>query len=467
MERQTSLLAARGLTDEHDRLLSADDPLAELHQRCGGTLPGTLAVPELLDLVRQGRRMGLKLAREFNAFDGEEMVSGVVRVHPQDPGEGGGCELLIENWQRRAVPELNSREVAQRIDDIDRACAELSIRLDTQQRIQLFQTTTTDGMGFEEAAKAAPGSVWTEHVTLVGMEHRQPLHWRLLDGARCHLPGSSRGWRARLLPLGPANSPPRGFELLLVADYPLGVAPVEHADVDPEQSHAQLIGGALTPALRQPIARIVANAETIRARLAGPLRAEYSEYAGNIAAAGQLLNGLLDDLADLEVVEAEGFSTAHDQVDLGDAAQRAAGILGVRARSKNIELVLPLRENMPAASGEFRRVLQILINLIGNAIAYSPENSVVTIIPDTNEDEGETVVSLTVIDEGQGLDEEQAARVFDKFERLGRDSSDGGAGLGLYISSRLAIAMGGSLEVVNAGEEGAAFRLSLPLYSND
>jgi len=467
MERQTSLLAARGLTDEHDRLLSADDPLAELHERCGGTLPGTLAVPELLDLVRQGRRMGLKLAREFGAFDGEEMVSGVVRVHPLDPDQGGGCELLIENWQRRAVPEMNSREMAQRIDEIDRACAEFSIRLDTQQRLQLFQTTAADGAGFEEAAKAAPGSLWTDHVTLVGMEHRQPLHWRLLDGARCRIPGSSRRWRARLLPLGPATSLPRGFELLLIADYPLGVAPIEHADVDLEQSHAQLIGGALTPALRQPIARIIANAETIRARLAGPLRAEYSEYAGNIAAAGQHLSGLLDDLADLEVVEADGFSTAHDEVDLGDAAQRAAGILGVRARSKNIELVVPLREGLPTASGEFRRVLQILINLIGNAIAYSPENSVVTIMPDMTKGEGENVVSLTVRDEGEGLDEDQAERVFDKFERLGRDNSDGGTGLGLYISSRLATAMGGTLEVVNAGEEGAAFRLSLPAHSSD
>ena len=48
MERQTSLLAARGLTDEQDHLLTADDALAELQERCGGTLPGALAVTELL-----------------------------------------------------------------------------------------------------------------------------------------------------------------------------------------------------------------------------------------------------------------------------------------------------------------------------------------------------------------------------------------------------------------------------------
>ncbi|MEO1731708.1 MAG: HAMP domain-containing sensor histidine kinase, partial [Pseudomonadota bacterium] len=195
----------------------------------------------------------------------------------------------------------------------------------------------------------------------------------------------------------------------------------------------------------------------------GPLRAEYSEYAGNIVSAGQHLNGLLDDLADLEVVEADDFTTEHEEVDLGDAARRAAGILGVRARAKNIELLLPIRDNAFVAVGEFRRVLQILINLIGNAIAYSPENSLVTVRADRLPDIGMVVV--TVSDEGPGVDEDQVAHIFDKFERLGRDN-DGGSGLGLYISSRLAEAMDGTLDVANVGEEGATFRLTLPMDSS-
>src|SRR3546814_5559940 len=59
-----AMLAARGLTDDEDRLVSADAPLAELHERCGGVVSGTLAVPELYELVRQSRLMGLRLARE-------------------------------------------------------------------------------------------------------------------------------------------------------------------------------------------------------------------------------------------------------------------------------------------------------------------------------------------------------------------------------------------------------------------
>jgi signal transduction histidine kinase len=84
--------------------------------------------------------------------------------------------------------------------------------------------------------------------------------------------------------------------------------------------------------LRQPIARVIANAETIRTRLAGPLSEDYTRYAADIAAAGQHLMGLVDDLADLDVIEAENFSTIADAIDLADAARRAAGILSMRAR---------------------------------------------------------------------------------------------------------------------------------------
>ena len=112
--------------------------------------------------------------------------------------------------------------------------------------------------------------------------------------------------------------------------------------------------------------------------------------------------------------------------------------------------------------GEFRRVLQILINLIGNAIAYSPESSLVTIRASGRRDEG--TVSVSVRDEGPGVGSDQAAEIFNKFERLGREN-DGGSGLGLYISHRLAEVMGGSLAVSNPGEQGAEFTLTLPAYS--
>ncbi len=464
IERRPSDLVSRGLTDDSDRLLTADEPLAELHERCGGILPGTLAVPGLLELVQQGRQLGLRIAREFTAFDGKDIVSGFARIHPLSDNDGGGCEVLVENWQRTLASEHSSREIAQQLDTIDRIVAEIVIRLDPDQRVQFVGAMADDATDLRSKIEAAPQSLWTEHVSLEGMAHRQPLHWRLLDGANCRFDGSSRRWRVRLLPVGRGNGEPRGFELLFIADSPLEVGSDENPKTN-TQIHTNLVGSALTPVLRQPIARIIANAETIRARLAGPLRAEYSEYAGNIASAGQHLTALLDDLADMEVVEASGFVTAREPVDMGDAASRAAGILGVRARARNIELLVSISGNAPhVATGEFRRVLQILINLIGNAIAYSPEGSEVTIAAETLAEEG--AVCVTVHDEGPGVGVDQARHVFNKFERLGR-VNDGGSGLGLYISHRLADAMDGVLDIANPGEQGATFRLKLPVHRQE
>lgn len=462
MNRQQSLLAARGLTDDRDRLLTADEPLADLHESCGGSVQGTLAVPELLELVRQGRRMGLRIAREFSAFDGVEVVSGFARINPLTEEEGGGCEVLVENWQRAPHAEPSPHEQAERLDAVDRAAAEITARLNARQEVQYVNTSATDAEELHKAVTAGPGRVWTEYLELEGGDHHQPLHWRLLDGSQCSIEGSDRIWRVRLIPIGPANAPPRGFELLLVADRPLPAVTLD-GEGEGEEPHSRLIGSALTPVLRKPIARIIANAETIRAKLAGPLREEYSDYAGDIASAGQHLSVMLDDLADLEVVEAPGFMTAKEKVDLADAARRAAGILGVRAQTREIEVVIAKPSDPIIAVGEFRRVLQILINLIGNAIAYSPEGSKVTVATGSADD---GTVELTVADEGPGVSPDQAKRIFEKFERLGRDSDGGndtGSGLGLYISRRLARAMNGELEVGQSDEfAGAEFKLTLP-----
>lgn len=455
-----TLAGAYGLTDARGRLLSADAPLAELQERCGGDLPGTLAIPELLALVRQARALGLKIARGFSAFDGDAEVSGFARIHPLSEDEGGGCEVLVENWQRSPLTPPSAREFAERIDAIDRATAEVNARLDARQRVQVLSARAADVTALEAAA---PGTLWSELVELPEITHHQPLHWRLLDGAACRIAGSRRNWRVRLIPLGADVQNPVGFELLLIADEALTeTMPEVPAESFAETSPTRLVGTALTPVLRQPVQRIIANAETMRARLAGPLRDEYSEYAGTIASAGQHLAAMLDDLADLEVVETPGFSTAREPVDLVDAATRAAGILGVRARNRDTALVVEGLRGAAVASAEFRRVLQILINLVGNAIAYSPVSSTVTIGVHAP---AEGRVAVTVSDEGPGVSAEQASRIFNKFERLGRDSDGGkdkGSGLGLYISRRLAEAMDGTLTAGSAPGGGALFTLELP-----
>jgi signal transduction histidine kinase len=266
-----------------------------------------------------------------------------------------------------------------------------------------------------------------------------------------HIPGCPRLWRARLLPHGDA-----GFDLLVLPD---AIAALPGAEIPAEPpaiaTSSRVIGRDLAPALRQPINRIIANAETIRTRLAGPLADAYAGYAADIAEAGRHLLALVEDLADLDAVEAPDFAPAPDRIDLADCARRAAGILAMRAQERGIVLNIPFAAIEVPATGEFRRVLQVLLNLLTNAIRYSPAHSTVTVEAGGDHD----TAWIAVRDEGQGLSEDQATRVFEKFERLGR-SGDGGSGLGLYISRRLARAMHGDLTV--APGPGARFVLTLP-----
>jgi signal transduction histidine kinase len=452
---------ARALSDGEDRLVSADDALATLQLRCGGELPGTIAVPALLEAVRKARRYELKLARAITAQAGDESVTAWIEVEPRQDGEQG-CEIVLRNWQTASLPpeDIDATQVLRA--GINRHLAELSAVLDARQNVLAVTTEAPDLRELARAIESGLGQEWTQFVEIDGNAHRQPMHWRLLDGASLRVVGSQRAWRASLFPRAVPGSPPDGFDLCLTSDEPLPepvAEPFNKAsyELGDAQANRRVIGRDVAPALRLPIARIIANAETIRTRLAGPLAAEYADYAADIAAAGQHLLALIDDLADLEVVEAEEFKTAPDHIDLADVARRASGILGVRAREQGIVVDPPRAGESLLAVAEFRRVLQILLNLLGNAIRYSPANSQVWI---RIEAEGERA-RVIVADQGPGLAADQQARIFEKFERLGR-SGDGGSGLGLYISRRLARAMGGELSVESAPGQGARVSLDLP-----
>lgn len=445
-------LIARARSDGEDRLVEADEPLAGMQLRCGGELPGTIAAPALLELVRKARVHRLSMARPIRIRDANESILAWIEVRPDDDGEG--CRIGLANWQASPLPVSEATHDEACRTAIDRDLAELVARLDGHQQLLAVEGDAPDLEDVVRRMRAGSGRPWTDFVTIEGDSHQQPLHWRLLDGAALHLPGSQRRWIAHLVPQGAAPQV-AGFELYLVADEPLA-APLKRDDRR-ALVHSAAIGREIAPVLRQPIARIIANAETIRSRLAGPLAEEYSNYASDIASAGEHLLALIDDLSALEVIEAEDFSAAPDRIELGDVARRAVAILQSRAQERGISIDLPAEDEDVAAIGEFRRVLQVLLNLIGNAIRYAPEGSDVWI---RLERKG-IRARVTVADQGPGLSRGEQARMFDKFERLGR-ANDGGTGLGLYISRRLARAMHGELTVESAPGQGARFTLELP-----
>lgn len=294
-----SQYVAYARTDQDDRLIEADDLLVDLQIACGGKVGDTIAIPELLSLVIKVREFGLRLARQFEADDGENRIVAWAEISPvKSEGVEGepGCEIAIASWNVEPLPPENDIEASRRRLEISRHLAEVTARLDEDQRILSVETSASDLSDFSRRAKTERGQLWTDLVTLQGTSHEQPLHWRLLDGAHCRIEGSKRDWIAHLEPLGQGRT---GFVLYLNAS----TAQVDMKGNAEVAVDTPSLGRDLTPVLRQPINRIIANAETIRTKLAGPLAEEYSDYAADIANAGQHLLALIDDLSDLEVVE--------------------------------------------------------------------------------------------------------------------------------------------------------------------
>lgn len=447
---------AHARVDGEGRLIEADEPLARLQKACGGRIGTRIAIPELLAIVDKAQEFGLRLARQFEAVDGENRISAWIEVSPvtTEQGDSDGSMIGVVSWHSEDMQAESEADATRRRIEINRHLADCVARLDSNQRLLSVENEAPDLADFASKAMENAGKPWTDFVVFPGSAHQQPLHWRLLDGSNCEIEGSERKWTAHLEPLGQPQPGSAGFVLHLTAAEPLTTGYVR---TETENGDGPSFGRDLTPVLRQPINRIIANAETIRTKLAGPLADEYSDYASDIATAAQHLLALIDDLSDLEVVESDEFTTAPDRIELADVARRACGILGVRAREKRISLVAPPDGESQLAIAEFRRVLQILLNLVGNAIRYAPEDSQVWIRLDRI---GSRAL-ITVADQGHGLDEEQQERVFEKFDRLGR-SDDGGSGLGLYISRRIARAMDGDLSVESAPGQGARFTLSVP-----
>jgi signal transduction histidine kinase len=431
---------AQGRIDAQGRLVEAEPPLQRLQESAGSALGQPLAVPQIATMARLARRLGVLVSRCVVAAEGADDLDLWVEAKP----DGESVLLSVGGWARR--PSRLGQDGSERVFDFMRSRGDWLWETDAQLRVtgfgddagqlgqplgKLFQFVDHNDEGLpilaalatrarfegQEAVVRATG----ERVRLTGLP--------LIDGA-----GRFAGYR--------------GSAFRLDADQ---VAPPAAED-GPNPFSARL-----ERALRDPLSRIVAQAESIGAQEDGPIRRDYADYANDIASAGRHLLGLVGDLVDLQAIEREDFRPAAETIDLAELARRAAGLLKVRAAQRRVRLDAPAPDEVAPALGDSGRVVQILVNLIGNAIRHSPEDSAIWLRVHT--ENGRAL--LVVADQGDGIAPADHDRIFEKFARLDHADS-GGSGLGLYIARRLARSMRGDLTVDSAPGQGARFMLSLP-----
>lgn len=422
------------------RLVRADEALVRLNHRAGGVEGGMLVIPGLASLAGLAISLQMRLSRAVRVADDTENLELWVEVVP----EAQLARLSIVSWQV-LPPTAKSSNSAMGTTPPKHLGV---MRFDAA--LRLLKAGGVAAQGLTPADFGSDG----REVLQALFEESDDLSI-LVDAMSGGIGISPRPLKRRFdAQLFAVTGEPFPDQYELIFDP---IAEAASSGPAPSVSPDVMFGKHLAPALRQPLGRIIANAETIGSELQGPIRENYALYARDIANAARHLSALVDDLGDLEAVERADFKTARDHIELGDVARRVAGLLALKAADHSIRVLTPADSEKVPAVAEFRRTLQIMLNLVNNAIRYSPDGTDIKIEMESDD----KAAAISVSDQGSGIQTEDREKIFEKFERLGR-SGDGGSGLGLYISQRLARAMGGELSVEDSETGGAKFTLRLP-----
>jgi PAS domain S-box-containing protein len=211
--------------------------------------------------------------------------------------------------------------------------------------------------------------------------------------------------------------------------------------------------------LRTPLNAILGFSELLQLDQQHSLRYEQREQLEHIRKAGQRLLKLIDDLLDVSRIEAGAMKLELEDLDLREVLQQALDELQPGAALANVRLLLELPSGMIAwVRGDRTRLLQVVANLVSNAVKYNRPGGTVTVRAVAS---GERL-RLSVIDDGPGMTQEQLQRLFLPFNRLGREASNvQGTGIGLVITRSLVDLMGGELSVHSNPGSGSEFVVDL------
>jgi len=217
--------------------------------------------------------------------------------------------------------------------------------------------------------------------------------------------------------------------------------------------------------LRTPLNAIIGFSDVMVQEVFGPLGvARYKEYIGDIHRSGSLLLSLINDIMDMARIESGKVELSPEPVDIGPIVEDVARLMRLRAEAKQITLVTDLALDLPPVMADHRATTQILLNIVVNAVKFTPTGGQVTIR--TRKRGGK--VEIAVADTGPGIAGGDLARLGRPFERVQVDAFDAtpenkGTGLGLAISRALAELQDGSLKLESELGVGTTVLLRLPV----
>lgn len=219
--------------------------------------------------------------------------------------------------------------------------------------------------------------------------------------------------------------------------------------------------------IRTPMNAIIGMTDIAMASMGN--EGKVKECLGKIDVSTKYLLSLINDILDMSRIESGKMTISSEKMDLDQIVKEVDVLIRPQAEAKKLHFVLDCNYTTPAIIGDELRLSQVLINLLGNALKFTPEEGTVTlVVREVLYEQDFMAVTFCVRDTGIGISEENKLRIFEAFEQEKVDTANkyGGTGLGLAISNNLVHLMGGNLKVESKENEGSAFSFTLtfPIY---
>ncbi len=214
--------------------------------------------------------------------------------------------------------------------------------------------------------------------------------------------------------------------------------------------------------IRTPINAILGMNEMILREVDRP---SIREYAQSISRAGESLLSIINDILDFSKIESGKLEIIESEYQLSRLLKNVVAMIQPKADAKGLEFHIHIDEDLPdALMGDMMRVQQVVINILTNAVKYTPDGEVNFFVFNERREESRIYLSFVVNDTGIGIKEEDQKKLFRDFERLDQEKNRNieGTGLGLAITSMLLDLMGGSISLKSIYGEGSTFTIILP-----
>ena len=211
--------------------------------------------------------------------------------------------------------------------------------------------------------------------------------------------------------------------------------------------------------LRTPLNAIIGFSEVLSERMFGDLNEKQEEYLKDIHASGQHLLSLINDILDLSKIEAGRMELEVTDVDLPTAIENALVLVRERAGRRGIDLHQALDQRLGTIRGDERKIKQVLLNLLSNALKFTPEGGRI----DIRAGLVGGMAEITVTDTGVGIAPEDQEAIFEEFRQVGTAAKKvEGTGLGLALSRKFIELHGGRIWVKSRVGAGSMFTFTLP-----